>query len=117
MYLKKSRQEKSVKKPVVSEKAVLESLEKVLDPELNLNIVELGLVYGVEILDNGKRVRVRMTLTTPFCPMANEIVDNTRNAAKSTPGVEEAEVELTFEPKWTADKITPEARDKLGFVF
>ena len=99
---------------MITEKAVLERLRKVTDPELGLNIVDLGLVYGVEIFRKEKRVRVKMTLTTPFCPMANEIMDNARAAAKSTPGVEEAEIELVFDPRWTPERISKERREKLG---
>jgi len=75
----------------------------VLDPELGMSVVELGLVYGIAI--EGARVRVTMTLTAPGCPLHEAMVEWARAAVASLPGVEQVEVVLTFEPLWTPDRI------------
>src|SRR5690606_20041313 len=82
------------------------------DPELDLDVVVLGLVYGVDITDG--HVHVTMSLTTPMCPAAPQIVEQARAAVEALEGVESAEVELTFEPRWTPDRIDPIIRSALG---
>jgi metal-sulfur cluster biosynthetic enzyme len=95
-----------------TEKEIRKALRKVKDPELNLDLVVLGLVYGVEILDT--HVITRLSLTSPFCPAANQIVDEARAAILGVEGVETAEIELTFEPAWSPDRIDPLIRASLG---
>ncbi len=97
---------------MVSEDQIRKALRKVKDPELNLDLVVLGLIYGIEI-DEGNVV-VTMSLTSPACPVAGEIVDQARVAVEGVPGVDTAEVELTFTPPWTADRIPPMIRSALG---
>src|SRR5688500_14216627 len=95
-----------------TEKDIRKALRKVKDPELNLDLVVLGLVYGVEILDT--HVITRLSLTSPFCPAANQIVDEARAAILGVEGIETAEIELTFEPPWSPDRIDPLIRASLG---
>jgi len=96
----------------VSER-VRESLKGVIDPELGLNIVDLGLVYDVEV-DHGKAT-VTMTLTSPGCPAGGMIMSGAQAAAASAEGVEQAEVKLVWKPFWTPERIDPEVRAALGF--
>jgi metal-sulfur cluster biosynthetic enzyme len=95
-----------------TEKEIRKALRKVKDPELNLDIVVLGLIYGLEI--NESHVIARVSLTSPFCPAANQIIDDAKNAIQSVEGVESAEVELTFDPPWTPERIDPLIRATLG---
>lgn len=79
------------------------SLRAVLDPELGMSIVDLGLVYGVEVRD--ATVHVTMTLTTPGCPLHGAMTGWVRQAVMLVPGVESVEVQLTFDPPWTPERI------------
>jgi metal-sulfur cluster biosynthetic enzyme len=97
---------------MVDEKEVRKALRKVKDPELNLDLVVLGLIYDIKI--EGGRVDVTMSLTSPGCPVAGELLTKAREAVESVPGVEQAEVELTFSPPWSADRINPTIRAALG---
>lgn len=92
---------------------VLRALRAVLDPELGVDVVSLGLVY--ETSREGDRARVVMTMTSPACPLGEAIVEDARTAVESmVPGVRHADVELVFEPPWTPDRMSPEARRQLG---
>lgn len=97
---------------MVTEKDVRKALRKVKDPELNLDVVVLGLVYDIEVQDSF--ARVTMSLTTPFCPAGNQIVEETKAAVEALEGIDTAEVELTFEPPWSPDRIDPIIRSALG---
>ena len=97
---------------MVTEQAVKKALRQVKDPELNLDLVVLGLIYDIKI--DGGRVEVTMSLTSPGCPVAGELVSQAREAVEGVEGVESAEVELTFSPPWTADRIPPTIRAALG---
>ncbi len=79
---------------------VMEQLKTVIEPELGMPMTDLGLIYGVTMHDDGRRAVVRMTLTTPMCPMAGYIVEMVRQAALRTEGVNEASVELVWDPPW-----------------
>ncbi len=79
------------------------ALRDVLDPELGMSVVDLGLIYGIEIEEG--RVRVTMTLTVPGCPIHDSMAEWVRQAVMKTPGVTEAEVVITFDPPWTPDRI------------
>ena len=96
----------------VTEKAVRDALKTVKDPELNLDLVVLGLVYDIEV--EGPDVKATISLTTPMCPVAGEIVENARTAIAAVEGVGNAEVELTFDPPWTPERISPLIRSSLG---
>lgn len=95
-----------------TEKDVRRALRKVKDPELNLDLVVLGLVYDIEIVDS--HVKAAISLTSPFCPVAGQIIDDAKTAIEGVEGVESAEVELTFDPQWTPDRIDPIIRSSLG---
>lgn len=97
---------------MATEAEIKKALRKVKDPELNLDLVVLGLIYDIRI--DGPRVDVTMSLTSPGCPVAGQLLDQAREAVESVPGVEHAEVELTFSPPWTADRINPTIRAALG---
>lgn len=97
---------------MVTEKDVRKALRKVKDPELNLDLVVLGLIYDIAIQDS--HVDVTMSLTSPLCPVAGQIVDQAREAVEGVEGVASANVELTFEPRWTPERIDPIIRSSLG---
>lgn len=94
---------------------VIEALQTIFDPEIPVNIYELGLVYEVKIRDTNK-VYILMTLTTPNCPVAESLPAEVREKTQSVPGVAEVEVELTFEPPWDEDLISDEAKLELGLL-
>jgi metal-sulfur cluster biosynthetic enzyme len=98
---------------VVSEDQVKLALRRVKDPDLQLNIVDLGLVYGIAV--EGSTVKVDMTLTSPACPSGPELMTNAENEVKSLPGVEKVEVNLVWMPFWTPEKMEPRVRAYLGF--
>ena len=97
---------------MVTEKDIRRALRKVKDPELNLDLVVLGLVYGVEIQDT--HVKATISLTSPFCPAASQIMDDVRRTIEQVEGVDTAEVELSFNPPWTPERIDPIIRASLG---
>ncbi|MBF8286571.1 MAG: hypothetical protein HW393_385 [Dehalococcoidia bacterium] len=96
---------------MVSEEVVLEALREVYDPELHYNIVDLGLVYDVDIKDGD--VHVLMTLTTPACPIGPMISEQIQELLGLMPGVKDIDVEFTFDPAWGPDMMTDEARADL----
>ncbi len=97
---------------MVSEDQVWEALKGVRDPELPINVVDLGLVYDVRVRDGS--VGVKMTLTVKGCPMHQTIAKDVRERILQMPGVKDAEVEIVWDPRWTRDMITPEGRQMLG---
>ncbi len=92
---------------------VIEALQTVYDPEIPVNIYELGLVYDV-LVDAGANVGIRMTLTAPACPAAQSLPVEVRDKAKSVPGVSEAKVEIVWDPPWTRERMTEAAKLQLG---
>jgi metal-sulfur cluster biosynthetic enzyme len=98
----------------LTESDVLTALQEVFDPEIPVNIVDLGLVYEVKILP--ARVDVKMTLTAIGCPMAPEVISDVRDRLLQMGGVEEANVELVYEPPWTPERMSEDARWELGLV-
>ena len=98
---------------VVSEDQVKLALRRVKDPDLQLNIIDLGLVYAIAV--DGSTVKVDMTLTSPACPSGPELMTNAENEIKLLPGVEKVEVNLVWMPFWTPEKMEPRVRAYLGF--
>ncbi len=96
----------------VTEKAVRNALKTVKDPELNLDLVVLGLVYDIEV--EGASAKATISLTTPMCPAAGQILEEAKEAVAGVDGVEDAEIELTFDPPWTPERISPLIRSALG---
>jgi metal-sulfur cluster biosynthetic enzyme len=95
--------EGAVPSPAVSHEQVMAALGRVVDPELGLSVAELGLIYGVEI--RAGAVRVRMTLTSPGCPLHDAVPEWVRRAVSAIPGVDHVEVALTFDPPWSPARI------------
>ena len=93
--------------------AVRQELRGVIDPELGISIVELGLVYDIEVED--AHAKVTMTLTSPGCPAGGQILMGAQTAAEAADGVEKAEVNLVWKPFWTPDRIDPAVRAMMGF--
>lgn len=98
--------------PPVSEDQVRAVLRKVKDPDLNLNIVDLGLVYGVRV--DGPKVNVDITLTSPGCPSGPEIMGSAEQQIRALPGVADVQMNLVWAPFWTPERIEPRVRAYLG---
>ena len=96
----------------ITEKQVRDALKGVKDPELGLDLVVLGLVYDIEVAEND--VKATISLTSPMCPVAGQIVEDAKQAIEGVDGVESAEVELTFDPPWTPERMSPLVRASLG---
>ena len=92
-----------------------ETLKTVFDPEIPVNIFELGLVYEIKIGENN-RIGITMTLTAPGCPVAGDIVMEVDQKVRAIEGVSEVDVHLTFDPPWTKEMMSEEARLELGFL-
>lgn len=88
-------------------------LKQVFDPELGVNIIDLGLVYGIELADGD--VSIRMTLTTPGCPMHDTIVGGVHRALEGEPGITNVHVEVVWEPRWTPEDMSESAREQLDY--
>lgn len=88
-------------------------LRRVKDPELNLNIVDLGLIYDIHV--DGQKLRVDMSLTSPGCPSGPEIMGEAEQQLRSIPGVEDVEMNLVWSPPWTPERIEPRVRAYMGF--
>jgi FeS assembly SUF system protein len=93
---------------------IIDKLKEIYDPEIPINIYDLGLVYSVDLDDEGI-VTIVMTLTAPGCPIADDIVMDVHDKAMEVEGVKETHVELTFEPPWDKSMMSEEARLELGF--
>lgn len=103
---------------VVDEELIRDQLRECYDPEIPVNVVELGLIYGIEVkpLDNaGFHVAVQMTLTAPGCGMGQVLCDDIDYRVKSVPGVTETDIELVFDPPWSPERMSEAARLELGF--
>jgi metal-sulfur cluster biosynthetic enzyme len=96
-----------------SSEAVREALRSVKDPELNLNIIDLGLVYDVDV-DDGN-VSIRMTLTSPGCPAGPMIMNDIHKTIRPLEGVKDVDIEIVWEPYWTPERIDPKIRAMMGF--
>jgi len=94
---------------------IVKTLKTIYDPEIPVDIYELGLIYDV-LVNEDNEVKVIMTLTTPNCPVAESLPVDVKEKVKSIEGVEDAEVELTFDPPWTRDLMSEEAKLELGFL-
>ena len=92
---------------------IIKALKKVYDPEMPVNIYELGLIYSLD-LDEANNVAVRMTLTAPNCPVAGTLPGEVERAIRNVPGVQGVALELTFDPPWTKDRMSEAAKLALG---
>lgn len=94
---------------------ISEALRHVYDPELGVNVIDLGLVYGVDVNEQG-HVTIDMTLTTPGCPMHESLSDGVGAALQDIPGISGGEIRLVWEPPWDPSRMTDEGRRLLGFA-
>ncbi len=97
------------------EEAIVAMLKTVYDPEIPVNVYDLGLIYLIEV-DDEKNVLIEMTLTAPNCPAADFIVEDVRMKVESVDGVNNVEINLVFEPEWNKDLMSEEAKLELGFL-
>lgn len=97
------------------EERIIEMLKTVFDPEIPVNVYDLGLIYRIEVEENGI-VLIDMTLTAPNCPAADFIMEDVRQKVESVEGVNTANVNLVFEPEWDKDMMSEEAKLELGFL-
>ena len=97
------------------QQAVIDALKEIYDPEIPVNIYDLGLIYGVDV-DDEADATVTMTLTTPHCPVAETMPGEVELRAASVPGIRDAEVELVWDPPWSPEKMSDEARLELGML-
>ena len=101
-----------------SQQDVITVLKTIFDPEIPVDIYELGLIYEVKFteVDGGQKVDVQMTLTSPNCPVAESLPNDVKEKVASMKGVVDADVEVVFEPTWTQDMMSEEAKLELGFL-
>ena len=97
------------------EKKIVEAIKKVYDTEIPVNIYELGLIYNIDVKKDGM-VDIKMTLTSPFCPVAGSLPKEVAARASEVDGVKEANVDLVFEPPWSVDLMSEEAKLKLNLT-
>lgn len=96
------------------EEKIKEVLKTIFDPEIPVDIYELGLIYGIKI-DQENNVKILMTLTTPFCPVAESLPKEVESKIKTIAKVKEVDIEITFDPPWSPDKMSEAAKLKLGY--
>lgn len=97
---------------MLNQDQIYESLKQIYDPEVGINIVDMGLIYGLDIEDH--KISVIMTLTSPGCPVGPQILSQIDGALKALEGVEDVDVQVVWSPPWTPDMLSEEARDQLG---
>ena len=97
------------------EEKIIDMLKTVYDPEIPVNVNDLGLIYKIDLQENGE-LTIDMTLTAPNCPAAEFIMEDVRQKVESVDGVKAAQVNLVFEPEWDKDMMTEEAKLELGFL-
>ena len=100
----------------LSEETILAAMRQVRDPELMVNVVDLGLIYGIGVdeVDGKANIHIIMTMTTPACPFGPELIAEVKAAVGRLEGVGTVDVQLTLSPPWTPDRMTEDARDELG---
>jgi len=91
---------------------IIEEIKKIYDPEIPVNINELGLIYDIEV--NKKKVKIKMTLTTPNCPVAESLPKDVKDSAMQVEGIEEVDLELVWDPPWTKDMMSDAAKLELN---
>jgi FeS assembly SUF system protein len=111
-FVKKSNMENDF---LELEEQIVKMLKTVYDPEIPVNIYDLGLIYGVDV-DDEKNALITMTLTAPACPAADFIMEDVKMRIESVPGIKSVEVKIVFEPEWSKDMMSEEAKLELGFL-
>ncbi len=99
----------------IIEKNIVKALKQVYDPEIPVNVYDLGLIYEIKV-DQESKAFVKMTLTAPNCPMADDLLEDVHSALLSVPGVKDVALELTFDPPWDKSRMSEEALLELGFL-
>ena len=99
---------------MITEEIVLEQIKQVIDPDLGLNIVDMGLIYGVDINDD--IVDITMTLTSPGCPAAPQLLNGSQTVVQQLDGVEEVNINVVWTPPWDPEMMSEEAKLELGFL-
>jgi FeS assembly SUF system protein len=97
---------------MVTKEKIIKELKEVYDPEIPINVVDLGLIYGVDV--KGNRVHIKMTLTSPHCPAGMFIQDNVKKKIESIKGIKKVEVEMIWDPPWSPERISKEFRKQLN---
>ncbi len=97
---------------MVTEDAVFEAVKEIIDPEVGINIVDMGLIYGVDVED--ETVNITMTLTSPGCPAGGQLINGTQHVTQQLEGVDEVNINVVWTPRWTPEMMTEEAKDELG---
>lgn len=97
---------------MITKEDVIKALKEVMDPEIGISVIDLGLIYGIKVSKD--KVNIKMTLTTPACPMGAIIVQSVKEKVENVKGVKQANVELVFEPPWNPKLMSSEARKQLG---
>jgi len=100
---------------IIIEENIIKALKSVFDPEIPVNIYDLGLIYKVDVKENGN-VEIDMTLTAPNCPAADFLLEDVQMKVEAAKGVEKAKVNLVYEPAWDQEMMTEEAKLDLGFL-
>ena len=100
---------------IAIEEKVVDMLRTVFDPEIPVNVYDLGLIYRIEVSDDCSSLDVDMTLTAPNCPAADFIMEDVRQKLMTIEGLKDVNVNLVFEPEWTKEMMSEEAREELGF--
>jgi FeS assembly SUF system protein len=118
---KREAQHEAAREPVPEgieglESRVIAALRTVFDPELPVNIYDLGLIYGLDVDEVAGKVQIRMTLTAPGCPVAQTFPATVEDAVEAVEGVHEARVDLVWEPQWSKDQMSEAARLELGLI-
>ena len=115
-----SKKRKINKEPMNSElemqERIIEVLKTVYDPEIPVNIYDLGLIYRIELSENNTALSVDMTFTAPTCPAADFIIEDVKQKLEAITGIEKVEVNLVFEPEWDKNMMSEEAKMELGFL-
>ena len=101
---------------MISKKNIEAVLKSIPDPEIGVSLCDLGLIYEIEIDAKKGRVEIKMTLTSIGCPLFSLIAEPIKKEVGKLPGVKEVEVELTFDPPWTVEKMSKKAKEQLGFI-
>ncbi len=99
---------------MVTEEQAREALKQVIDPEMGISIVDMGLVYHVVPSEEGKNIDIEMTLTSPMCPAGPHIIESAKNALQSLDGVEQVNVNVVWSPPWSPEMMSEDAKDELG---
>ncbi|MCM1515152.1 MAG: iron-sulfur cluster assembly protein [Paraprevotella sp.] len=106
----------TIQESLSTEERAVELLKTVYDPEIPVNVYDLGLIYRIEVKDNNTALEVDMTLTAPNCPAADFIVEDVRQKLENISGLTRVDVNLVFEPEWSKEMMTEEAKMELGFL-